>query len=147
MTCCGSRPSDWTPARSRAGRRCDFTTVLYLLIFLSLWLVNNFLCGSRNYLWFCFKRRSISFWHSFVVFFLRQIRSKNPLVRFSVRRLVAEEGPVWAVDVGHEDITLLLRDSPGSDRLIIGPTSHRLCLTYWSCLAVLISDWLTDWLS
>ena len=52
MTCCGSRPSDWTPARSRAGRRCDFTTVLstYHPLSLSGWLtiffaVREIICG------------------------------------------------------------------------------------------------------
>ena len=82
MTCCGSRPSDSTPARSREVR-CQSNTRHFINSFMNLTplslshcLVNNFPCGSRNYLWFCFKGRSISFWHSFVVFFQRQIRSQ-----------------------------------------------------------------------
>ena len=82
------------PARSEEGvirtPRGILLTVLSTIT--GFWLVSNFLCGSRNYLWFCFKRRSISFWHSFVVFFLRQIRSSNLAVRFSVRRPVGRGG-------------------------------------------------------
>ena len=71
--CSGAaRPSDWTTVRSGA-RRCHCSNSFIIPVSQSVSqlssLVNNFLCGSRNYLWFCFNGRSISFWHSFVVFF------------------------------------------------------------------------------